>query len=323
MYAKKVKKESAVDRFERVLAGEAKALGLFERRGLAAVSGGADSLALVLGLTRVGVDVVACCVDHGLRADSASEAQGVVTRLATQGIAAEVVRVQVEPGTGVEARARQARYAALESAQKRQHAVWVATGHTANDQAETVLFRLGRGSSLAGAQGVHRVRGALVRPLLPFARSDCEAYVQARGVSAVNDPMNVDTQFSRVRIRQQVLPGLVAITGPGTVQSLARFARHAAADEAYLAHEAAAALQRVADGRGLERVAFLALPSPVARRVLASWLAQQQVHIDDADVLDAALEAIGRAKSAPVSGQRLVTCKKGWVLVSHAPARLH
>jgi tRNA(Ile)-lysidine synthase len=187
------------------------------RLGLA-VSGGPDSLALLLLSEAVlpGRFEVAT-VDHGLRAGSADEAAQVASLSAGRGIPCTILRVSVEPGN-LQAEARSARYAALAGWAGARELSAIATAHQADDQAETLLMRLGRGTGVAGLAGV-RGRGAingsaipLLRPLLGWRRSELAGIVRDAGLAAVQDPSNEDPRFERVRMRRMLeqLPGLDA-----------------------------------------------------------------------------------------------------------------
>ena len=173
-----------------------------------AVSGGPDSLALLLlAQQAIPGKVEAATVDHGLRAESASEAVFVAGICAGQGIPHAVLRVELEPGN-LQSRAREARYAALANWMAQRGLNALATAHHADDQAETLLMRLNRASGLAGLAGV-RARGTvpgtkipLLRPLLGWRRKELARVVEAAGIDAVQDPSNADPRFDRVRLRQ-------------------------------------------------------------------------------------------------------------------------
>lgn len=296
---------------------------------LLAVSGGPDSMTLLSGAARlagrVGLTFEAATVDHQLRAGSGAEVELVARFAASLGLQHHVLEVNLERTAGVEAAARQARYAALESLRVRRKLTQVATAHTASDQAETLLMRLARGTSLAGAASIQEVRAdKVIRPLLFATRTEIEAYVAARKIEVARDPMNADPAFLRVRVREQVLPPLERAAGPGVERALARFAAFAAEDEAWLSDEAARALSRVrwAEDDTLEAEALSALGAPIARRVLASWLTQQAVPLDGV-LLEDALRAARDQGTATLPGDRVLACTNGRVRVVVAPARLH
>ena len=173
-----------------------------------AVSGGPDSLALVL-LAHGAMPgrIAAATVDHGLRAESVAEAALVSKFCQSLGVPHAVLKVEVALGN-VQAMARSARYAALAGWAEREELAALATGHHADDQAETLLLRLTRGSGVAGLAGV-RARGLvpgtqlpLLRPVLEFRRAELAAVVVAAGIAAVQDPSNHDDKFDRARLRK-------------------------------------------------------------------------------------------------------------------------
>lgn len=312
---------------ETALAQAARRLGLFNCTVLAAVSGGADSLALLLGLKRLGVAVEAACIDHGLRPEAAAEVLH-VERIATAfGIPFQSRALTLAHTTGLEAVARDARYAALEALRSARQLGCIATGHTASDQAETVLMRLARGAALGGAAGILERRGdGVVRPLLGVTRSQTVAYIDALGLTPVNDPMNVDRTFTRVRVRHEVLPQLIAATGPGTERALARFASLAFEDDAFLMAEAKNGLARAivpapqALGPGLDRIALLSLALPLRRRALALYFELHAIVVD-AQLIDDSLESIARAVASPLPKDLLLTVRSGLISVEQAPER--
>jgi len=177
-----------------------------------ACSGGPDSTALLDALARLarprGWHLHVAHVDHGLRAGSAMEA-AVVGRLAEQrGLAFQALRVTVAPGGSLQDRARQARHRTLAEFATRAGASAIAMGHTADDQAETVLMRLLTGATPRGLIAMAERSGALARPLLTVWRDQTVAYCAALGITAIDDPSNTDPRFLRTRVRHQLLPAL-------------------------------------------------------------------------------------------------------------------
>lgn len=302
-------------------------LALPHRAVLLAVSGGADSMTLLSGAARiagrVGLQLEVATIDHQLRAESAAEVGLVERAAAALGLTHHVRRAPVT-GSGLEAAAREARYAALEAIRRERGLDAIATAHTANDQAETVLMRLTRGAALSGAAAIQEARSdAIVRPLLFATRAEVEAYVAALGLQVARDPMNSDPQFLRVRLRQSVVPALVDAAGISAVRALARFAALAAEDEAELSSHADTALRRAVwpDG-SLDTTALSALTRPIARRVLARWLASHDVEVD-AELIDAGLRAARARSVTTLPGDRLLSCADGRARVVAAPPRLH
>ncbi len=218
-----------------------------------AVSGGADSLALLVLAVRAGCRVTAVHVDHGLRAGSAAEAAVVAAAARRFGTAFRAEVVHVGAGPNLEARARAARFAVLP--------VGVLTGHTADDQAETVLVNLLRGAGLDGLAGM----GPGGHPLLALRRHETEALCRVAGLDPVCDPSNDDPVHQRNRIRHELLPLLDALAQRDVAAVLARQA-DLLADEAALLDGLAGALDPT-DAR-----AMAAAPAPLARRALRRWL---------------------------------------------------
>ncbi|WP_342374447.1 tRNA lysidine(34) synthetase TilS [Myxococcus stipitatus] len=280
--------------------------GLEGRSVLCAVSGGADSVALLVATAsvreRLRLRVEVATVDHGLRPESSAETRAVASLSASLGLECHVLGLTLQAGPGLEARARQARYAALEEVRQSRGLTVVATAHSATDQAETLLMRLARGASTRGAAGIHEARAGLVRPLLERTREELVDFLAEQGVGYSTDAMNADPAFFRVRVRTDALPALSRAAGFRVEARLASFARLAAEDEALLSDLADAAWRRVRleDG-SLDGVAVRALEAPLRRRVLARLLAEQGVETDAATV-ERGLRAVEQGGSATVGG---------------------
>ncbi len=203
---------------------------------LVACSGGADSLALLAATgfeaRRNALRVVGLTIDHGLQPGSAGRATAVVGQMRRLGAEeARAVRVRVDPaGLGVEAAARVARYDALQAAAAEHGADLVLLGHTRDDQAESVLLGLTRGSGGRSLAGMPPVRGLFHRPLLELTREQTEEACRAEGIEFWSDPHNTDPRFTRSRIRHRVLPVLEQELGPGVAAALARTAEMVRAD---------------------------------------------------------------------------------------------
>lgn len=219
------------------------------RIGLA-VSGGADSMAMlyILSELRPASDLFVLHVDHRLRPDSHLDAEFVVAASSELGIESSVLTGE-DCGPG-EAAARNLRYSLLDSAASDLGLDWIATAHTRDDQAETVLARLMRGAGAKGLSGIPSTRGRYVRPLLEVARQDLRDYLESRGLVWRQDPTNEDATFERNWIRSVVLPELEA-RRPGVAERVARHASLAAIDEDFIATSVSDALRVVHDtGRG-------------------------------------------------------------------------
>ena len=178
-------------------------------RVLVAVSGGPDSLALLL-LTHalLGDRCVAATVDHGLRPEAADEAAWVADLCAARGIGHAVLRGELPERTGhtanLSARARALRYDLLQAHADAVGAAHIATAHHADDQVETLIMRLNRGAGVSGLAGVRAKSGRVIRPLLGWRRAELGAIVAAAGIVAVEDPSNVSDRFDRARLRKQL-----------------------------------------------------------------------------------------------------------------------
>lgn len=251
-----------------------------------AVSGGADSLALLALAVDADLDVTAVHVDHGLRPESAAEADVVAAAARRLGAGFRAERVVVHPGGDLEARARRARHGVLPD-----DALF---GHTADDQAETVVLALLRGAGLDGIRGMTPAR----HPILRLRRAETEAVCVDLGLEPVRDPSNDDPRFWRNRIRHEVLPLLDEIAGRDVRQLLARSAEVVAADLDHL--EALAAAIDPTDARALA-----AAPVALARRALRSWLRSHdpEGHPPDLASVERVLAvARGEAVAAQIAG---------------------
>jgi tRNA(Ile)-lysidine synthase len=242
---------------------------------LVACSGGADSLALlaatVFEARPEALRVVGVTVDHGLQEESAEHALRVVGQMALLGVDETAsIRVTVDPGpAGIEAGAREARYAALAQIADHFGARVVLLGHTLDDQAETVLLGLTRGSGGRSLAGMRRsVEGLFLRPLLEVTRAQTEAACVAEGIEFWTDPHNSDPRFTRSRIRHDVMPVLERELGPGVAGALARTADQVRADITYLDELAAEALESVREQEWLSVAGLEDLPEALRTRVL-------------------------------------------------------
>ncbi len=244
---------------------------------LVGVSGGADSVALLHVLLRLGYPATAAHLDHGARSESADDAAWLAARCAEWGVPCRIERRPVAAGAGFEERARDARLAFLaEIARATGHAA-VALGHHREDQAETLLMRLARGTGPAGLAGMAPRRAlapgiALVRPLLDVPRAALRAALGAWEVPWREDPTNADPAFTRNRVRREVLPPLVAAY-PEAIASLAALAALVREEETVLqellGRLANHVMVVVAPGIGeVDREAFQGQPAAVRRRLL-------------------------------------------------------
>lgn len=204
---------------------------------LVALSGGPDSLALAAAVAFEAPRAGAVIVDHGLQDGSADVAARAARQATALGLDPVVVKtVAVGASGGPEAAARSARYAALDSAAAEFGAVAVLLGHTLDDQAETVLLGLARGSGASSLRGMAAVTGSYVRPLLGIRRSTTVQACADAGLEPWTDPQNSDDAYSRVRVRRAVLPVLERQLGPGIAEALARTAEQLREDAEALDH---------------------------------------------------------------------------------------
>ncbi|BAU99813.1 tRNA lysidine(34) synthetase TilS [Aurantimicrobium minutum] len=206
---------------------------------LVALSGGPDSLALAAGLgfeaPKLGLRAGAIIVDHGLQDGSAEVAERAASQAQALGLDPVIIRsVKVVPQSGPEADARTARYAALEAVAKETGAVAVLLGHTLDDQAETVLLGLTRGSGATSLAGMSEINAIYRRPLLGIRRAETVAACADQQLTPWNDPHNEDSAYTRVRIRTEIMPMLEDKLGPGVAEALARTAEQLRQDAVVL-----------------------------------------------------------------------------------------
>ena len=242
-----------------------------------AVSGGADSLALLALAVAAGCHATAIHVDHGLRKDSAREADVVEAMALQLGASFQTVQVQVGQGPNLEARARAARYAALPTD--------VLTGHTADDQAETLLVNLLRG---AASNGLSAMRPGVRRPILALRRHETEELCAAMGLTVFHDPTNTDPRHIRNRVRHELLPLMADISQRDLVPLLVRQADIARADADFL--DDLATEIDPSDARSLA-----AAPIALARRAVRRWLSGD--HPPDAATVERVL-AVARGEAS-------------------------
>lgn len=236
---------------------------------LVAVSGGRDSMSLACAAATLDRPVAAGIIDHGLQSGSADVARGAAAECERLGLTPVLVR-RVEvivSGSGLEAAARQARRDALEAMADEIDAAVIMLAHTRDDQAETVLLRLARGSGARSLAAMAPASGRWRRPFLDLPRDVVRA--GAEGLRTWDDPHNDDPAFARTRVRRDALPALVDALGPDVVDGLARTARMLRDDADALDRWAAQAAAEVMDAQaGLSVADLLALPRAVRTRVL-------------------------------------------------------
>lgn len=198
--------------------------GMDLSRPLAMVSGGPDSVALLRVMVALGARPVVLHVDHGLRGEQSRADAEFVRRLCEElGLFCEVRALDLAEGTGLQERARRERYGLASDLALRAGATAIATGHTADDVAETVLMNLARGSGTRGLAGIPPVRGGIARPLIEVGRAEILRYLEALGQSYRTDPTNALPKYARNRVRNEVLPALEELY-PGARNNIARAA---------------------------------------------------------------------------------------------------
>lgn len=287
------------------------------RLGLA-ISGGPDSLALLLLARATCPDIEAATVDHGLRAEAADEAQHVAHICAQLGIPHAILKPDAAPKGNISAWARQARYAALETWRQTRQLDHLATAHHADDQLETLLMRLNRGAGVAGLSGIRPKQGRVLRPLLGWTKAELRAVVTAAGLTAVQDPSNVDDRFERARLRK-VLVGVDWLDPRAAVRSAAALASADAALDWAVAQE----LQRrqTQDAKGRLHIDMADLPQAIRLRLLLATL--RLIHAQAAprdDELRRLCAVLAKGGTATLAG---VKCRGGriWTFQAAPPPR--
>jgi len=339
------KRPSRLHTFPRLLFAEWRRLKLpLNETIIVAVSGGADSTALLLALdelnkaNRTSLTICAAHLDHGIRQDSKEDAQWVRQLARKLGLKAVIGRADVKAeasaaSENLEQTARRLRYEFLERTARRLHAKFVLTAHTMDDQAETVLLRLIRGTAGEGLSGMDALRPlskgspiTLVRPLLWGRRVQMEEYCHQRQIDFLHDEMNDDERFARVKIRKQLLP-LMQQVNKKVVEALSRTASLLKDDGAVLVNDADLLLTRAMEGTPVNpetnlpalRVDVLAdSPPAVRRRALRKWISNgrgssrrlEMVHLIAVDGLLQGSKG-GRVVELP-NGFR-IRRKKGWL----------
>jgi tRNA(Ile)-lysidine synthase len=282
-----------------------------------ALSGGPDSLALT-GVAAALRPTTALIVDHGLQPGSDSVAEQARRQAMGLGcVAAQVLSVQVGRTGGPEAAARATRYAELDARRTGP----VLLGHTLDDQAETVLLGLGRGSGARSIAGMRPHDPPWCRPLLGVRRAVTHAACAELGLTPWQDPHNADRRFTRARLRREVLPLLEDVLGGGVAEALARTATALREDTELIDSLAQEALPQASCDGGLAVAALAGLPDPVRRRVIRGWLlaggatALTDRQIRGVDTLVSAWRGQGGvAVGSALRDQRLVAGRRDGVL---------
>lgn len=249
-----------------------------------AVSGGPDSVALAAICAELknefSLDFYPVTIDHQLQTDSAkwaAETVKICQNLGFENSTSIAVNVELESGQGIEASARDARYQALNKFANSINARAIILAHTMDDQAETVLMRIARGSSIRSLAGMAHVTGGLWRPLLDMKRESLHAALQDFGIEFINDPHNLDRQFTRVKVRLDVIPKLIEALGQNVISGLARTARMARMDAEALEQIAANVYPNLIIENELLVGELVAQPQAIQTRVVHHWLISRGV----------------------------------------------
>jgi tRNA(Ile)-lysidine synthase len=293
-----------------------------DERWCVALSGGADSLALT-AVAALSKPTTALIVDHRLQRDSGRVAATARQQALTLGcVDAQVLCVDVGTTGGPEAAARTARYRVLDDARG---GAPVLLAHTLDDQAETVLLGLGRGSGSRSIAGMRPCDPPWYRPLLGVRRALTHAACVELGLTPWQDPHNADRRFTRARLRSEVLPLLEEVLGGGVAEALARTATALREDTDTLDELARQALAEVGTGPALDTGRLAALPDAVRRRVIRGWLLAGGANeltdkqIRGVDTLVTAWRGQGGvAVGSPLRSQRLIAGRRGGMLTLHS-----
>ncbi len=291
------------------------------------LSGGADSLALTAAVAfeapKIGVSAIAVVVDHGLQPGSDIVAARAVAAAGDLGIPARAVAVEVGTEGGLEAAAREARRAALRDAARAAGARTILLAHTLDDQAETVMIGLARGSgatSLAGMAPIRADDGLVwLRPLLAVRRETTRAACLAEGLPAWHDPHNLDRRFLRVRVREEVLPRLEVELGPGVAEALARTAEQLREDADAFAEMIDEVIEDIVEpaeaGIAVSVAALVANPAALRHRIIRHVVASEfGQSLTRAQTLEVARLATDWHGQGPIDLPRCRASRRGAVI---------
>src|SRR5215204_3651827 len=277
-------------RFPERVQQTAERYGMDLRRPLALVSGGPDSVALLRVLVVLGGDPVVLHVDHGLRGEESREDSEFVRELCGQlGVRCEMRRIRLQDGSNLQERARDERYRVAEEVATRLGLRAVATGHTADDVAETVLMNLARGTGLRGLAGIPPVRGGIQRPLIGCTRLEVLNYLKELDQPYRTDPTNLTGKYARNRVRLDVLPILEELY-PGAARNVARSASFAREDLEVLEELATGVVERRGEEMVLPLDALMELRPALRRHAVR--LAYSTLLPDAAPLPSALVEAV-------------------------------
>ena len=293
-------------------------LGAGDSRILLAVSGGPDSLAMLLLAHAVMPDRIAVAtVDHGLRPDGRAEAEYVGDLCAKHNLPHSILTPDPPIVGNIQSAARSVRYALLHHAADQLYCAFIATAHHADDQLETLLMRLARGSGVDGMSGVRPRNGKIIRPLLEFSKSELEEICQAEGIAAVRDPSNDNDEFDRVAVRQWLAeaPELFKASRASQTASAMRDAGKALA---WMTEQLA--VVRIIHINDEIQCDAVGLPSEIQRRLVLIALSMIDPELRPrGDTLIRTIEKLSSGKTSTVGN---ILCKGGSVWsFSHSPPR--
>lgn len=287
-------------------------------RAVVGLSGGADSVCLLHALNSLAgvlpLRITAVHVNHGLRGEEAArDEQFCQAFCETLGVPLSVVQVDVpaiaeKTGEGHEACGRRLRYEAFRHTAGEN--ACILTAHTADDNAETVLLHLLRGTGLRGLCGIPPVRGNVLRPLLSCTRSDVERYCAAHHLTYMTDSTNASSVYLRNRMRHEVLPALKSMN-PAALEAFSRMTDAVRADEQYLETCAEAAAKTVVTPRGVDEQALVELPFALQRRIVHAWLSAKTARQIESTHVEAVLSIVGSPKRITLPGGFVVCSRRG------------
>ncbi len=289
---------------------------------LVAISGGADSVALLHMLREKGYELTAAHYNHGLRPEADADEEFVKTLCADLGIPfvagrGDVAADAARCGAGIEETAREMRYAFLEETRVKSGLGRIATAHNADDNAETVLLNLVRGAGLSGLCGIPPQRGHIVRPILHLSRAEILAYLTSHNLPYREDASNADTVFRRNYLRHEILPALKALN-PALTDAVTRLTGLLREDEEYLTALAREEIQLHGIGASFPAKRLNSLPKPVSSRVCRLLVQSVTGYPPELNGLDAMLDisAGGNGRRRDLAGGLTVEKAQNMIVVT-------
>ncbi len=303
---------------------------LFGRKVCVALSGGADSVSLLISLNalreELRLELSACHLNHALRGE-ASDLDELFCRELCEGLGVALYSRKInvaelaEKHESIEQAARRVRYAFFEEALAHFGASTLATAHNANDNAETVLLNLTRGTGLKGLCGIPPVRSfgsgfRVIRPLIYCSRAEIEAFLKDRGQASVTDATNLSEDYTRNKIRRRVLPELAEIN-PSILAVISRMTGNLRADSEFLDTLAEGALEKARQGRGWNAAELAGLPKPIKARAIRKILTDGGIE-PSALRIETAISLLGKRSARYNPGRdRFFMIRKGICFVEN------